>query len=478
MASAVPKKVAIIGAGLAGLTVAFRLHELQSSSGIPLEIKIFESADRPGGVIRTLSRDGFLMEQGPDSFLTEKPAALALCSRLKLQDQIIATQPTYRKSFIYRQGQLIPIPSGFYLMAPASARVLLGLKGMSLVGKVRMLAERWVPPSTHKKDESVSQFVLRRFGRETLEQWARPMIGGIYAADTDVLSAQSSIPQFYAMEKEQGSITAGLKARKQKADQDASGPRYGLFASLRLGMQQLVDSLYRAVPNHQFSFSVSIKQLSFENKRWILNDGMGKKTYDADAVCLALPAYRSAGLFSRFDERLSDVLNAIPYGDAATIHLAFHRKDIGHALDGFGFVVPPAEGLCMIGCSFPHRKFDGRVPSADYALLRVFLGGKSFEKVKDCDDRQIEGLVLSELRECLTLRGKPIFTSLHRYALAMPHYTVGHQTRLQQIKEKLNQHPGCFLAGNAYDGIGIPDTIQRSELCAAQMMEYFDGAYD
>src|SRR5262245_2317086 len=222
-------KRVVVGGGITGLTVAYRLTQAARGCDGPLEVILLEASGRLGGTIATHCQDGLLMEQGPDSFLSAKPWGVRLCEELGLSAALIGTTPQYRQSFIVRGGRLVPVPQGWYLMVPGSWRSLLTTPVLSWRGKLRMGLDLLIPRRTATDDESLAQFVTRRLGREALERMAQPMVGGIYTADPQSLSMQATMPQFLEMEQQHGSLLRAMRQKQRSAAAGTSGPRYGLF---------------------------------------------------------------------------------------------------------------------------------------------------------------------------------------------------------------------------------------------------------
>src|SRR5215467_14092522 len=244
-------RVVVIGGGITGLTTAYRLTQVARAHEHPLEVVLLEASGRLGGTIATHAQDGLLMEQGPDCFLSAKPWGVRLCEELGLGDELISTTTQHRQSFIVRGGKLVPVPQGFYLMAPGSWRSLLSTPVFSWRGKLRMALDLVVPRRTATDDESLAQFVTRRLGREALERMAQPMVGGIYTADPQYLSMQATMPQFIEMEQQHGCLIRAMLSKQRRTaapTQGTSGPRYGLFVALRQGMQTLVDTIMEHLP--------------------------------------------------------------------------------------------------------------------------------------------------------------------------------------------------------------------------------------
>ncbi|MBI3911944.1 MAG: protoporphyrinogen oxidase [Armatimonadetes bacterium] len=460
-------RVLVVGGGITGLAATHRLLELSGERHVPLEARLLEAGSRLGGVIDTQRRDGFLLEGGPDCFLTEKPWAIDLCRRLGLEDQIIGTNNEHRRSFIAWQGRLHPVPEGFQLLAPARLGPFIASPLFSWGGKLRAALEPFVPPST-ASDESLGAFVRRRLGAQVLERLAQPMVAGIYGADPEQLSLAATLPRFRQMEREYGSLYRAMRAARARMgnSRGVSGARYGLFATLRGGMQELVDALCTRLPEGTGITGARIQRLRYDPANGLWTASAAGESWSASALCLALPAHTAAALLADLDPRMAELAAAIPYTSAATVNLAYRRADVPHPLDGFGFVVPQREGRTILGCTFTSTKFAGRAPEC-HVLLRVFLG----DRAEGLDDEALLAAVREELRIYLGVRQPPLFTTVARHPRAMPHYPVGHLERVAEIERRLERWPGLTLAGNAYHGIGIPYSVHTGEQAAKHIVE-------
>ena len=412
------------------------------------------------------------MEGGPDAFISEKPWAMDLCKRVGLEDQLIGTRQEFRRSFVYQKGKLVPVPTGFYLMAPRNLASLFQAPLLSFFGKLRMACELFIPPKKEKGDESVASFVRRRFGREALEKIGQPMIGGIYTADPESLSLQATFPQFLQMEEKYGSVIRALDAEKNKAHQEASGPRYGLFLTLKNGMEHLIAAIIRKMPEVVISSGKAVSKIGRDNNKWNIQLENGEKL-EADAICLAVPAFQAAKLTRPFDAMLARELEKIPYESSATVNMVFDRKDIPHALDGFGFVVPASEKRKIIGCTFVNVKFPGRA-TENKILLRVFMGGALGPRILDASDADLESTALAEIQEILKISKLPEKVLMRRYPRSMPQYEVGHLQTVATIEESVKKHPGFYLTGNAYRGIGLPDCVRQAEKAAKAISQFLE----
>jgi oxygen-dependent protoporphyrinogen oxidase len=324
-------------------------------------------------------------------------------------------------------------------------------------------------------DESVGSFVKRRLGNEALTWLAQPLLAGIYGANPENLSLRATFPRFLEMEAKSGGVVRGMRSRRTGA-RKASGARYGLFASLKNGIQTLVDSLDFHLREKGVAIrkNAVVAELRKNPSRW----GIcleGGEVLEADAVCLALPAYVMASLLRTHDKELADLLDDIPYGSSATINLAFRRNDISHPLDGFGFVVPDAEKRFLQAATFSHQKFAGRAPEG-FVLIRGFVGGVSGGHFLKGDDATLERRTLQDLHAFLGLRDSPLFSLIERHARSLPQYTVGHMDRLAQIEKRYAVLLSSLaLAGNWGRGVGIPDCIESGDRAGNRLLEVLGG---
>jgi protoporphyrinogen/coproporphyrinogen III oxidase len=477
-------RVVVIGAGISGLAAAYRLQERGREMERAPELTLLEATARAGGIIRTHRREGFLIEGGPDSFISEKPEAKGLAERLGIAGQLIETGPAHRRSFIVRDGRLHPVPEGFHLLAPSRFWPFVTTRIFSWRGKARMALDMLLPvrsateaeqDGADASDESLAQFVRRRLGREALERMAQPMVGGIYTADPERLSLRATMPRFLEMERTHGSLIRGMwRARKHQAAmerQGTSGARYSLFLSFGGGMQVLSDTLAARLAQGSLSLNTKVESLSFDRAAGCWRLGLvGGARLECESVCLALPAYNAAALLRETDAQLAAELEEIPYASTATVNLAYRRSDIPHPLDGFGFVVPIVERRSVLACTFSSVKFAGRAPEG-HALLRAFVGGALQPEMFELDTDAMERAVREDLRQLLGIEKPPLFSHTEKWPRSMAQYHLGHLEKVKRIGERLRALPGLKLAGNAYGGAGIPDCIRSGERAADEILE-------
>ena len=448
-------RVVVVGGGIAGLAAARTLEALVHQ----VEIVLIERASRLGGVVRTDSIDGFLVEGGPDSFLSRKPRGVGLCEELGLDDELVGRRPENARSFVRIGRELHPLPEGLTGMIPTNLDALEDSSLLSTEGKRRLAAEAGLPPEPTGGDESIASFVTRRLGREAYERLVEPLTTGIYGVDGDRLSLQATFPQLRALELEHGSLLRGLAAQAPAA---TTRPP---FLSLRGGMEELVHGVAGSL--RRTTVRLGAAAVSVRERYAVELDG--GDSIEADGVVLATPAFATAELLSGLDPELADTLAEIPYSSSAIVTLGYRRDDVPHPLDGYGYVVPSSEETSVLACTWTSSKWEGRAPD-DRALLRVFLGRHELSQ----DDGDLVRLARDEVG-ILGIGAEPVLTRTQRWPRAMPQYVLGHPERLARIDAALERHPGLALAGAAYRGVGIPDCIHSGEEAARAIASSLAG---
>ncbi len=462
-------RVLVVGSGVSGLAAAHRLLELSKEKGFPLDLKVLESSEGAGGVLQTFAQDGFLMEGGPDCFITEKPAALQLCKRLGLENQLVKTNPGIRQSFILKNDRLHPIPEGFYLLAPSRLAPLLATPLLSPLGKLRAALEPFVKTRKDSGDESIGDFVRRRLGAEVLENLAQPLVGGVYNADPDELSLDACLPRFRQMELEKGSLLRALASRRVDSQPQVSGARYSLFVTFQGGMKTLAEALIAEIPKESLLVKTPVQALAYGKEGgWTVSSG--DRNWEADHVILALQPAKMRLLLNPLDSEWDGLLRETPVHDSVTLNLGFRREDVGHPLDGFGFVVPAKEDPLLLGCTFASQKFPGRAPEG-HVLLRAFLGEEAAMLYqREGEERILKG-VLERLKRILRISGNPVVSRVTLYRSSMSYFRPGHLGRLARLEQKAGEYRGLYLAGNGLRGVGIPDCVAAGESAAEKICQ-------
>lgn len=469
-----------MGGGISGLAAAHRLRERTSAGPVPLQVALYEASARLGGVFGTEECDGYRLELGADMFITDKPWGVELCRRLGLEDQLIVPDPRYRQSLILSRGRPVPTPEAFQLMAPGRWGPIVTTPLLTPWGKLRLMLEPLIPPrraAAPDEDESIAAFVRRRLGREALERIVQPLVGGIYTGDPEKLSLKATLPRFLQMERESGSLTAGLWRQqrtiaRQAPREEASGARYGLFVSLREGLGQLVAALHsRLAESVQWRLNQPVLRVdrSRGGERASFRVVTAEGGAEYDGVILALPSDRAAVLVESCHPPLAAALREIEYASTVVVVTGHRLDEIEHPLDAYGLVVPHRERRRILAVSFLSRKFPDRAPPGR-AILRTFVGGALQPELTRLSDDETVALVREELGELLGVRGAPEVCRVARHDRAMPQYHVGHLDRVRRIEALQREQPGLELCGNAYHGVGLPDCIHDGEAAAERLL--------
>lgn len=469
-------RVIIIGGGISGLATAYFLQERSRREGGPLQCVLLERAPRFGGVIYTEKVGSFVIEAGPDSFLTQKPWGLELCRQLGLSDQLISSNDGQRKTYVWSEGRLMELPEGFMMMVPTKIGPFVRTPLISWPGKIRMAMDWMLPAHVPASDESVASFVRRRLGREALEKIAEPLIGGIYGGDVERLSLKSTLPFLLDLEGKYGSVIRGI-LRRPAPPASPSGKPPSLFTTLRGGLFDMVRALVSRLDSVEQRPGCAARALLRPDSAGPGAFGVrlddGTDLY-ADAVVAATPAPQTAALLDAVNPAAAVLLRQLPYTSSVTLSLAFAKRDLPRVPEGFGFLIPHVAQRALIACTWTSNKFPHRA-DADHVLVRGFAGGAHNPQVVDRDDDTLVALVRDELRVLAGITAPPLFARVFRWRAAMPQYPVGYADLLAQMRKHLVDTPGLFLAGNAFAGVGIPDCIHTGAQTAERVLEYLNG---
>lgn len=482
-----PPRVAIVGAGIGGLAAAHRLARAAAEQGRPIEITLFEASERAGGVLATEVCEGVLLERGPDTLVTHKPAGLALCDRLGFAERI--TYPETGHIEILDRGRLLPLPAGFAFLAPTRWQSLLSTPLLSWPGKLRALAEPLIAPRPRgpgePADESVASFVRRRFGRELYRRLSEPVVGGITMADVENLSVAANFPRLANLEHEPGRVSGGWRRRSAPAgahgardadDRGPAGPGRSLapqIATLSGGLGQLVDALVAALPPGSVRLGRPVLNLVRHSEGFHLRMADGE-TLAVDAVLLAIPAHAAAPLLADLAPPIAEDLRRISYASCVTVNLSWPRAAVERPPQGHGFFVPGTAGLAVVAATFVNVKFPERVPG-DQIVARVFLGGALHPDAADGQDADLVDLAVRTLKPLLGLRQPPAWSRVWRHRQAIPQRSVGYLAVAARLSEGLTRHPGLDFAGGPMGAYGLPDSIAAGEAAAERLLGWLAG---
>lgn len=457
------KRIAIVGGGIAGLAAAFYLQRARRS-GAGLDWLLLEKSGRLGGVIRSEQRDGYVLEAGPDSFLTMKPAGADFCRDLGIADQLISSNDADRKTYIVVQGRLLPLPEGLEFMVPTRIMPIATTPLFSWSTKLAMAKEFFSTTGNHNGDESVADFVRRHFGQEMVDRVADPLLAGVYGGDADQMSVRAVLPRFAEMERESGSLVrATLKAKKTRTKSSAAPQP--LFTSLKNGMQEMVNAAAAALPMDHFRLAQTVTAIERCGAGWVVKTESRSEPFDA--VILATPAQASATLLRGVDRALVSGLREIRYSSSAAVVLGYDRPISLPA--GHGFLAPRTEGRKMLACTFVHRKFPFRAPEGA-SLLRCFVSSSRVPDLTSQTDHWLLSTILDELKDILHVRETPLFAHIYRWDCALPQYSTGHLERVAGMEKILADTPELQIIGNSFHGVGIPDCIQSGKAAAERLI--------
>jgi oxygen-dependent protoporphyrinogen oxidase len=457
-------RIVIVGAGISGLSLAYRLQAL----GPHLDITILEERDRPGGTVWTERRDGFQIETGPNGFLDNKPTTLDLCRELGLEDRLIGASPEAGKNrYLFLDGRLRPLP------ASLSSFLISDL--LSLRGKVAFFRERFRPPRRNGQDESIADFARRRAGPEA-ELFADALVTGITAGDPALLSLRACFPRLALFEENHGSVLKGMAQSARQRRQEArsrgeSAPRRGnQMWSLRDGLRGLIESLCARLRKPPV-LGVSVNALRKQTDgTWLVAAG-GKDRFRAEVVILTCPAYKQAAILADVDGELADKIETIAYNRLTVIALGYQKKDVPHSLAGFGYIAPQSTRREILGVQWCSSIFPGRAP-ADAVLLRAMAGGWNRPEIAGWDDARLLEIARADLDQALDIKVAPFFHHIIRWNRAIPQYHLGHLERVAWIEKRIADHAGLFLGGNAYRGVALNDCTEQAGILAEQVLTY------
>ena len=475
--------VVVVGGGIAGLTSALELAE----AGVA--VTVVEAADRFGGKIATNRVDGLVVEAGADSFLSTKPAGLALVERLGISDRLVNSNAQDRRTFVWSRGRLRELPEGLVLGSPARAWSLLRSGLLSPAGAARLVGDIAVPrrraagnddgarSGPPAVEETVAEFFTRRLGPEAYARVVEPLLAGIHAGDATRLSLPATFPRFVDMERDHGGLVRAalaphLSRLPNPLRRKGSGAPSGVsstvgpvpsgrtpFVSFRNGMAELIEALEARLCSLGVDLrtgeAVATIRAVDRGYEVILDGGAALQ---AAVVILATPAPVTANLIRSVCPIAAITLEEIEHASTATVSLAYRADDVGTPPAGYGFVVPRDEGRRLLAGTWGSAKWPGRAP-AGQVLVRGYVGGIGREASLDADDDGLVDLVRAELGALAGIRGTPVHTEVHRYPAGMPQYTVGHLARVARIRDALTACPGLAVTGAPYGGVGIPDCI-------------------
>ena len=460
-------RIVIVGAGISGLSVAYRLQQRLPDA----DITILEQADRVGGTTWTLREQGFQLEMGPNGFLDTKPTTLTLCQDLGLQSQLItASEAAGKNRYLFLHRSLKALPAGFASFLWSDL--------LSWRGKLSLLWERFRKRRADDDDESIDAFARRRTGGEVADVFADALVTGIYAGDPKLLSMPACFPRVWELEGEHGSVMKGFSAaaKQRRAEARAKGQPYqrpGKMRSFAGGLRVLVEQLTERLAHRPLT-GIRIRYIcktgDAGRPTWRVQ-AEGGDAWTAEAVVLTCPAYQQAAILSDVDASLAEQIGAIAYNRIVVVGLGYRRADVTMPLDGFGFISPQSTKRDLLGVQWCSSIFPQRAPE-DCVLLRAMCGGWQRPEMVDWDDARLLASLREELRQTMHITAEPVFHKIVRWDRAIPQYHLGHLDRVARIGIRADEHHGLFLGGNAYYGVSLNDCTERGSILAERIAKY------
>lgn len=485
------KHIIIIGGGIAGLAAAYKVRRA-ADEGKEVTFTLVEKDNRLGGKIVTeyvVDEWGgnenafFIVDGGPDCFLTEKPAVHRIAKLTGIFDDELPTDDSRKKTWILSRGRLHELPDGVMMFAPTKFVPFVTTGLFSWPGKIRMGMDlliprksRWAEGETAEQhDETLESFVVRRMGRECLDRLAEPLVGGVHASDPAQMSLAATFPRLLEMEQKYGSVIGGfIEARKKVAEmrrkyppKPGAKPRT-FFTSFTAGMQILTDTMARAAGIDMTRTGSSAERIARTPDGWsvTLRDG---SSLVGDAVVIATESWAAEPLVRPIDTEIADALAGIPSSSSATISFGFHADEIGIDTNAFGVLCPNIEGRSLMAATYSSTKWPGRAPE-DKVLMRGFVGGPHNQAIMENSDDVLAEMALSEMRDILGVKGTPLFSRVYRWTGGMPQYTMGHLSRVAAIEARCKEIPGLALAGGSYRGVGLPNCVESGERAVSKIL--------
>ena len=493
------KRIAIVGGGIAGVSAAYELA-LRQRAGEPIEFVLFEAASRLGGIVETVRSDDFVIECGPDSWVTEKTWARDLAIELGLESELVLSNDSRRKTYVAEGHTLIAMPEGMRMMVPTQWASVLNSPLISWQAKLAYLREpkfagqlkAWaLDGSNSAGDESMHDFVVRHFGDEVADTIAAPLMAGVFGGDIATLSARAVLPALVALEREHGSLILGLQQRMGAGKSSAP-----IFTSLKSGLEALITGMESRIPERSLQRGFAVESIERSGGGWQVHatsvaGGPHPAGESFDGVLVATPAATAAKLFKPLDSRIGELL---PQQSSSAIVVALgFAADQAQAMRiprGFGFLVPqrnPPAGEVLLGeegfgdeagdvaarrallaCTFLDQKFPHAAPEGA-VLLRAFFGGPAVPSLLQQDDATLIHLARAELGRFLGKLPEPSIALARRWPNSLPLYAVGHMERMAELDVRVARLPNLRLIGNAYRGVGLPDLVHSGRTAAREL---------
>ncbi|GGI40591.1 protoporphyrinogen oxidase [Mammaliicoccus stepanovicii] len=460
------KRVAIIGAGITGLSAAHYLRKENPD----LQIDVYEKEDRAGGKIKTYRKDGYTIELGPESYLGRKTIMTELAEEIGIADDLVTNKTG--QSYIYSHNKLYPIPGGSIMGIPTEIKPFIKTQLISPVGKLRAGLDLVLPVKPMNIDISIGHFFRQRLGDEVLENLIEPLMAGIYGANIDNLSLKTTFPHFKEQEEDTGSLIKGMiaqKANRQSNNKVTVKPK-GQFKQFRNGLESFIKTLQSNLEDRNVNIYLNTPVQNFtqkENKSFLT---INNEEIEYDGVIVTTPHQHFVKWFK--DDLALDYFNYMPSTSVATVVMAFDKEQVINDKDGTGFVIARTSDTEITACTWTNKKWPHTTPEGK-VLLRAYVGKAGSNIIHHKDEEQLKRVALNDLNKIMKIKGEPEFYIVTKLPHSMPQYEVGHIDRINDIKDHIetNYH-NLIITGASFDAVGLPDCVQMAKNASNQMINY------
>lgn len=456
------RHVVIVGGGISGLAAAWHLKQ---GGGERIRVTVLEASPRIGGKLHTSEVAGVSVDAGAEAMLARRPEGKELARAVGLGDDLVG--PGTTQAAIYTRGHLRPMPKGQVMGVPSDLAELARSGIISPAGLLRVPLDQILPATLVTTDVSVAAYIRARMGGEVLDRLIEPLLGGVYAGRSDMLSLEATMPRIATAARSERSLLAAARQIVEETPKDA-GP---VFTTLRNGLGSLPEAVAKA-SGADVRTGVTVRELRRTLQGWRLVTGPVPRpeVIEADAVIVAAPAAAAARLLSEESPKAAAELARIEYSSMAIVTLAYPLDAFPSPPTGSGYLVPPVEGRPVKAATFSSIKWPHL--SGDLVIVRCSIGRLGDEHILQREDAELVSLAMAEMTDVMGVRGLPADSRVSRWGGALPQYNVGHLDRVARVRAAVAVQPGLAVCGAAYDGLGIPACVSTARTAAARILEH------
>lgn len=444
------KKIAILGAGISGLSTAYWLKKNN------FDFVVLEKENHVGGSMQTIRKDGFQIDFGPNSGLETTPIIRQIVDDIGFANEMIYASESSNKRYILRNNILHALPT--------SPPAFLKTKLFSTKAKVRLFTEPFIGKSKDGYYQSMSEFVKRRLGQEFLDYAIDPFVSGVFAGDPNKLSVKSAFPKLYRLEEVYGGLIKGMikgaKERKQRAEQSKQNAKMFSFVN---GMQSFAFAIANTMKEN-ILLNADVQKVEKQNEKWKINYSHGGESKElvVDFIISTIPVYAAEKLFTPIDKEFQSHANEIYYPPVMVLYLGYKKSQIETPLDGFGYLIPSKEKKNYLGAIWSSAIFPNRCDD-DKAAFTLFVGGARSPHLFEMGNEKLVDIVINEFQDTMKIIGDPILVEYKLWQKAIPQYNIGYIEHENYFDKFERENKGIILSGNYRGGISVGDCIKNSE---------------